>query len=156
MQIKIGFGFDSHGIEKGGKIRLGGVDLDSDCKIKGFSDGDLVLHAISDAILGALAHKDIGELFPDTDISNKDRDSADFLNKAKALMLSKGYNISNADITIILEKPNLSPYKDMIRDNIARILEIDSGSISVKAKHPEEAFSAAAAVCFANILLIKD
>ncbi len=156
MQIKVGFGFDSHGFEKGEKIKLGGVEIKSEFKLKGFSDGDLIMHALSDAILGAISHKDIGELFPDTDISNKDRDSADFLSQVKELMFSNNYNLNNVDITIILESPHLSLYKDKIRENIAKILELDNSLVSVKAKHPEEAFSTNAAVCFAVVLLTKD
>lgn len=156
MQIKIGFGFDSHGVEKGNKIKLGGVEIESDYQLKGFSDADVVIHALSDAILGAIAYKDIGELFPDTDVSNRGRDSVDFLNKAKELMILKSYNISNIDITIVLEKPHLSLYKDSIKENIAGILDIDCDSVSIKAKHPEEAFSTKVVVCFTNVLLIKD
>ncbi|MDP8253503.1 MAG: 2-C-methyl-D-erythritol 2,4-cyclodiphosphate synthase [Candidatus Kaelpia aquatica] len=155
MQIKIGFGFDSHGLEKGDKIKLGGVEIESDFKLKGFSDGDLIMHALSDAILGALSHKDIGELFPDTDSSNKGRDSADFLKQVKELMLSKNYNLSNIDITVVIERPHLSPYKDRIRENIAEILELDNDLVSVKAKHTEEAFSTNTAVCFVVVLLMK-
>ena len=153
--MRVGFGFDSHRIKKGGRLILGGINIKCDVGLAGFSDADVVIHALSDAILGAMSKRDIGEHFPDTDEVNKGRDSSDFIRYVKQIMDTDSYKVNNIDITIILERPHLSPYKQEIRDNLARILETEEKNISVKAKRTEGAFPEDTAVCFASVTLIK-
>ena len=153
--MRIGFGFDSHKIKKGGKLILGGVNIKCDFGLSGFSDADVVIHALSDAILGAMSKKDIGEYFPDTDEVNRDRDSSDFIKYVKQIMDAESYQINNIDITIILEKPKLIPYKQEIKNNLAWILETEEKNVSVKAKSTEGAFPVDTAVCFSLVTLVK-
>ncbi len=153
--MKIGFGFDSHKIEKGKKLVLGGIDIKSDFGLAGFSDADVIIHALCDAILGAIGEQDIGEHFPDTDEINRERSSSEFLRQVKQILNSKGYSVNNIDITVVLEEPKLTPYKEGIRNNLAKILEIQEDKVAVKAKHPEGAFSKKTAVCFALAALLK-
>ncbi len=156
MLIRTGFGFDSHLFVKGRPLYLGGIKIKSKIGLKGTSDADVVIHSLCDAILGALSEKDIGEHFPDTDNINNKRRSTDFLVFTKDILLVRGYKVNNIDITVILEKPNLSPYKSLIKNNIAEILGIPKEIVSVKAKHPEGAFSKKAAVCYALATLFSE
>jgi len=153
--MKIGFGFDSHRIEKGRKLILGGIDIKSDFGLAGFSDADVIIHALCDAILGAIGERDIGEHFPDTDEVNRERSSSEFLEYIRQMLDSQGYRINNIDITVILEKPNLVSYKEKIKDNLATILAVQKDKVAIKAKHPEGAFSENSAVCFALTTLLK-
>jgi 2-C-methyl-D-erythritol 2,4-cyclodiphosphate synthase len=137
MNQRIGLGHDTHRLGKGGPLRLGGIDVPHEKHAIGHSDADVLLHAITDAILGAAGLGDIGELFPDTDPANRGRDSAEMLRMATAQVLARGYKIVNLDCIIFAQLPKLSPYKSAIRQRVAEILEISPEQIGVKAKTGE-------------------
>ena len=136
--LRIGNGYDVHRLVEGRKLMLGGVEVPYTKGVLGHSDGDVLLHAITDAIIGALGLGDIGLHFPDNDENLKDIDSAILLKKINNIMKEKNYKIVNLDTIIVIQKPKLRPYIDSIRDNIAKILEIDSELINVKAKTEEK------------------
>jgi 2-C-methyl-D-erythritol 2,4-cyclodiphosphate synthase len=153
---RIGLGYDSHRfVPGGGPVRLGGVDVEHDRHLAGHSDGDAVLHAITDAILGALAAGDIGELFPDTDERWADADSAVFVARAVEIAAEHRCRVANCDVTIVTEAPKIAPRRDAMRERIAALLGVDAGAVSVKAKTNEqmgalgrgEGLLALAAVC---------
>ena len=133
MEIKIGHGIDIHQLKSGELFYLGGVKIESDIGILGHSDGDIVIHSIVDAILGALSKGDIGTFFPSSDSSIKDVSSKVFLTKALDIMNDNEYKINNIDINIVLQKPHLSSYIYSIRQNLSRLIGIDIETISVKA-----------------------
>ena len=137
-QIRVGIGHDTHRLEPGGPLRIGGVDIDFDFHLAGHSDADVLLHAITDAILGAASLGDIGELFPDTDPANKDRDSADMLSQAFLKVKEAGWRIVNLDCVVLAERPKLLPHRQAIRDRIAPVLEIASSQIGLKGKTGEK------------------
>lgn len=136
--MRIGLGFDIHRLEEGRLFILGGITIPSEKGPVGHSDGDCLLHAIADALYGALALGDIGRHFPDTDPENKNRNSVDFLNHAEGLVREMGYRIVNLDANVIVESPKLSPYIDEIRGRVARLLHLDTDLVSVKAKTHEK------------------
>ena len=136
--LRIGNGYDVHRLVEGRKLMLGGVEVPHTKGVLGHSDGDVLLHAITDAIIGALGLGDIGLHFPDNDENLKDINSAILLKKINDIMKKKNYKIVNLDTIIVIQKPKLRPYIDSIRDNIAKILEIDSELINVKAKTEEK------------------
>ena len=136
--LRIGNGYDVHRLVEGRKLMLGGVEVPHTKGVLGHSDGDVLLHAITDAIIGALGLGDIGLHFPENDENLKDIDSAILLKKINNIMKEKNYKIVNLDTIIVIQKPKLRPYIDSIRDNIAKILEIDSELINVKAKTEEK------------------
>ena len=136
--LRIGNGYDVHRLVEGRRLMLGGVEVPHTKGVLGHSDGDVLLHAITDAIIGALGLGDIGLHFPDNDENLKDIDSAILLKKINNIMKEKNYKIVNLDSIIVIQKPKLRPYIDSIRDNIAKILEIDSELINVKAKTEEK------------------
>jgi 2-C-methyl-D-erythritol 2,4-cyclodiphosphate synthase len=135
--FRIGIGHDTHRLAPGGPLRLGGIDVPHDKGAVGHSDADVLLHALTDALLGAAAQGDIGELFPDTDVLNKGRDSADFLSAALAKIRAAGYEVGNVDCIVFLQKPKLSPFKTAIRERIAALLELPIESVGLKAKTGE-------------------
>jgi 2-C-methyl-D-erythritol 2,4-cyclodiphosphate synthase len=135
--MRVGIGHDTHRLGPGGPLRLGGVDLAHDHHAIGHSDADVLLHAITDALLGATALGDIGELFPDTDPANKNRDSADMLRQAADRMRGAGYEILNLDCIVFAQHPKLSPFRDAIRQRIADILNLQPEQVGVKAKTGE-------------------
>lgn len=135
--MRVGIGHDTHRLGQGGPLRLGGIDIPHDRHAIGHSDADVLLHAITDAILGAAALGDIGELFPDTDERNRGRDSADMLRRAADQVRAAGYATVNLDCIVFTQRPKLSAHKDAIRRRIAEILAIPPGSIGVKAKTGE-------------------
>ena len=156
--LRIGLGHDTHRLVDGGTLRLGGVDIPHSMCCLGHSDADVLLHAVTDALLGAAALGDIGELFLDTDPANRCRNSAEFLQLAKERMTELGWRIANLDCVVFAEQPKLSPFKDVIRNRIAEILEIDRGQVGLKAKTGESVGSigrqeAVAAECV--VLLVK-
>jgi 2-C-methyl-D-erythritol 2,4-cyclodiphosphate synthase len=118
-------------------LRLGGIDVPHDRQLVGHSDADVLLHAITDSLLGAAALPDIGRLFPNTDAANRDRDSADMLRAAAARLNEAGYHIVNLDCVIHAEQPKLADYHDAIRHRIAGILNLNLHQIGVKAKTGE-------------------
>jgi 2-C-methyl-D-erythritol 2,4-cyclodiphosphate synthase len=135
---RIGHGFALHRLEPGLPLILGGVSLEHDRGCAGHSDGDAVYHCVVDAVLGALSLPDIGQLFPDTDPRFKGAGSHVFMTAARERMNAKGYTIGNVDVTIILERPKLSPHKASIRQNIANLLGTDVENVNVKAKTHEK------------------
>ena len=118
-------------------MRLGGIDVPHDKHLVGHSDADVLLHAITDALLGAAALGDIGELFPDDDEANRDRDSAEMLDFARVRVADSGYSIVNLDCIVFAQRPKLSSHKDAIRKRIAEILRIDMSQVGLKAKTGE-------------------
>jgi len=138
MQFRIGEGWDIHALVEGRRLVLGGVEIPFHKGLLGHSDADALLHAITDALLGAAALGDIGTLFPDTDVQFKGADSADLLAKAVDQVRALGYEVSNIDCTVIAQAPKLAPYKPMMRARIAQILGITEGQVNVKAKTAEK------------------
>lgn len=136
--MRIGYGNDVHRLAENKPLILGGVEIETDLGAVGHSDADALAHAVTDAILGALALGDIGSHFPDSDAKWKDADSFDFLRHTIGLMNEKGFQIANLDSTINLEKPKLRPHIDKMRENLARVLETEIENISVKAKTGEK------------------
>ena len=135
--IRTGLGWDVHRLVPGRPLILGGVTIPSDLGLEGHSDADILAHAITDAILGALALGDIGMHFPDTDPRWKGCDSLVFLRHANKLAAARGYRIANVDSTIILERPKLKDYRDAIRGKLAETLGLEPGRVSVKFKTAE-------------------
>lgn len=135
--FRIGFGNDIHRLVEGKPLILGGVTIESDKGAEGHSDADALLHAVTDAVLGALALGDIGLHFSDKDERWRDADSVVFLRYTVGLMKEKGFRVVNVDSTISLEKPKLRPHIDAMRENLAKILETEATCVSVKAKTGE-------------------
>lgn len=138
MSFRIGQGFDVHPFKKNRKLILGGIEIPFDRGLKGHSDADVLLHALTDAILGAAALGDIGRHFPNTDAAFKNADSTLLLKESYNLVKREGYSIVNADATIVAEKPKLSSYIPDIRNHIALALECEKNQISVKATTNEK------------------
>ncbi len=136
--LRIGQGWDNHRIKEGRALILGGVHIPCDFGLDGHSDADILLHAITDAVLGAMALGDIGMHFPDTDPTWKGASSDQFLRQALKLAAQKGFHLVNVDSTIVLQKPKLGEYRAKIRENLARILELSLESVSVKFKTAEK------------------
>lgn len=136
--IRIGLGYDSHRLGTGGPLRIGGIDIESDVHAIGHSDADVLLHAITDAMLGCIGGPDIGRLFPDNDPSNKDRDSRDFLSEAFVRVRDAGYELVNLDAVILAERPKMAPHITAMQTRIASIAGVDPSQIGLKAKTGEE------------------
>ncbi|MBB3763778.1 bifunctional 2-C-methyl-D-erythritol 4-phosphate cytidylyltransferase/2-C-methyl-D-erythritol 2,4-cyclodiphosphate synthase [Sphingomicrobium lutaoense] len=134
---RVGMGFDVHAFAGSGPVRLGGLDITHDKGLSGHSDADVLLHALTDAILGAVAMGDIGDHFPPSDPQWKGADSEQFLRHAATLAAEAGGIIEHLDATIICEAPRIGPHRDAMRGNIARMLELDEGQVSVKATTSE-------------------
>ena len=135
--MRVGIGHDTHRLAPGGPVRLGGIDIPHDRHAVGHSDADVLLHAITDALLGAAALGDIGEMFPDSDPANKDRDSGEMLRQAAQDVVAAGYKIANLDCIVFAQRPKLSPHKEAIRRRIAEILGLSGDQVGVKAKTGE-------------------
>jgi 2-C-methyl-D-erythritol 2,4-cyclodiphosphate synthase len=136
--IRIGQGFDVHQLVEGRPCIIGGITIPYEKGLQGHSDADVLLHTISDAILGALALGDIGRHFPDTDPSFKDADSIDLLEQVWAMAKERGYKLGNADATIIAQAPKMAPYIPSMVTIIAKALECDESQINVKATTTEK------------------
>ena len=136
--IRVGQGYDVHRFKEGGEVILGGVKIDYEQGLEAHSDGDVVLHALCDAILGAAALGDIGKHFPDTDPEFKGADSRVLLRHVYAIVQEKGYKLVNADITIIAQAPLMSPHTAAMCRNIADDLQVDVDCINVKATTTEK------------------
>jgi 2-C-methyl-D-erythritol 2,4-cyclodiphosphate synthase len=136
--IRIGQGFDVHRVDAGDGMTLGGLWVPCAYRVVAHSDGDIVLHAIMDAMLGALALGDIGQLFPDTDASFQGADSAELTREVRRLCLAEGYSVSNLDVTILCEVPKIAPIRETMRQCIADVLETVVDQISVKATTTEQ------------------
>ena len=135
--MRIGTGYDVHKLVEGRKLILGGVEIPHTLGLLGHSDADVLLHAITDAILGAAALGDIGLHFPDTDEQWKGADSLELLSMAYDKVREKGYTLGNIDATILAQKPKLRPYIDKMRHNIAHTLQVDIDQINIKATTEE-------------------
>ena len=135
--MRIGSGHDTHRLEVGGPLRLGGIDIPHDRQAVGQSDADVLLHAVTDAVLGAAALGDIGQMFPDTDPRNRGRDSGEMLVAACRHLRQAGFRVINIDCTVFAQRPRLSEFRDLIRQRLAELLEVDVQQISVKAKTGE-------------------
>lgn len=158
QQIRIGNGFDVHQFAEGRKLFLGGVEIPHTKGLLGHSDADVLLHAICDAMLGALALGDIGKHFPDTDASYKNIDSKVLLSKVNDLITSNGYAVSNLDTTLLLEKPKILPYVEKMRQTIASLLHVEKDQVSVKATTTEKMGYTGreeGAAAYATVLLTK-
>lgn len=136
--MRIGQGYDVHKLVDNRRLVICGVDIPHTMGLLGHSDADVALHALSDALLGAAALGDIGRHFPDTDESFKDADSRVLLRHVVKMVTDKGYKISNADITIIAQKPKMLPYIQTMKENVANDLEINKDRINIKATTTEK------------------
>lgn len=136
--MRIGHGYDVHRLCEGRKCIIGGVDIPHSTGLLGHSDADVLLHAVMDAIIGAMALGDIGHLFPDNDNSFKDIDSMILCKRVYEVMEQNGYNIGNIDATVIAQKPKMAPYIDKMRENIAEVFNTKKENVSVKATTEEK------------------
>jgi 2-C-methyl-D-erythritol 2,4-cyclodiphosphate synthase len=137
MSMRIGCGWDSHAFQPGVPLKIGGITIDHPEGLAGHSDGDVLLHAITDALLGALAVGDIGSFFPPGDPRWKDADSAIFLNLALEEVRTAGYRIVNVDTTLVLAAPKIGPISGDMRQRVAELLDIQPNAVGIKAKTPE-------------------
>ena len=135
--MRIGHGYDAHRLKEGRKLILGGVEIPYELGLDGHSDADVLLHALSDALLGAAALGDIGKIFPDNDPDTEGIDSRVILRRCIQLVRQAGYSVENCDVTMIAQKPKLAPYLLRMRENISADLGIDVGAVSVKATTEE-------------------
>jgi 2-C-methyl-D-erythritol 2,4-cyclodiphosphate synthase len=152
-EMRIGYGWDSHEFEPGIPLKIGGVTLPHDKGLGGHSDGDVLLHAITDALLGAIAGPDIGSLFPPSDAKWKNADSAVFLREALKRVQSAGYELVNLDSTLILSTPKIGPHADAIRKRVAELCGIAGDCVGIKAKTPEGMGTDNAAIANVAVLL---
>lgn len=136
--IRIGHGYDVHRLTKNRRLVLGGVEIPHTLGLLGHSDADVLLHALSDALLGAAALGDIGKHFPDKDPAYKDADSLMLLTKVRILLERHGYRVVNVDATILAQEPKLAPYVPSMRQNVAKALGVEISLVSVKATTEEE------------------
>lgn len=135
--FRVGLGFDTHRLGNGGPLRIGGIDVPAEVHAIGHSDADVLLHAITDALLGSIAEPDIGRLFPDTDEVNRKRDSADFLTEAVRRVRHRGMEIGNLDCVVLAQQPKLAPHTERIRERIAEIVDIPVENVGLKSKTAE-------------------
>jgi 2-C-methyl-D-erythritol 2,4-cyclodiphosphate synthase len=153
--MRIGYGWDSHEFSTGVPLKIGGVELPHDRGLAGHSDGDVLLHALTDALLGAIAAGDIGGYFPPSDPKWKGADSVIFLEEALRQVKKAGYVPANVDSTLILEAPKIGPHAKVIRARVAKLLGIKPDQVSVKAKTPEGMGTDNAAIAHVVVLLLK-
>jgi len=156
--FRIGIGWDTHRLAEGRPLVLGGVRITADRGAEGHSDGDVLAHALADAILGALCEGDLGVHFPDNDPQWKDADSLQLLSRVNWLAHERGFHLVNADATITLERPKLREHIEAMRENLARTLDADIGCVSVKAKTGEglDAVGRGEAVAAQAVVLLRD
>jgi 2-C-methyl-D-erythritol 2,4-cyclodiphosphate synthase len=134
---RTGIGYDSHRFVPGGPLRLGGIDIPSEVRCTGHSDADAVCHALTDAVLGAVAAGDIGQMFPDTDPANKGRDSIEMLRLAVERLHATGWHVAQVDVTVICERPKIGPHREAMAHRLAEALHVIPGNVSVKGKTNE-------------------
>lgn len=151
--MRIGYGFDSHEFRSGIPLKIGGITLAHDKGLGGHSDGDVLLHAITDALLGALAAPDIGALFPPSDPKWKGADSAIFLREALKRVRDAGYAIANIDASLILRVPKIGPHSAAIRTQVSELLGVPADCVGLKAKTPEGLNLDNAAIAHVVVLL---
>jgi 2-C-methyl-D-erythritol 2,4-cyclodiphosphate synthase len=153
--MRIGYGWDSHEFKAGIPLKIGGLTLDHPKGLGGHSDGDVLLHALTDALLGAVAAPDIGSLFPPSDPKWKGADSAVFLREALKRVRAAGYSVVNVDSTLILAAPKIGPHAAAIREHVAELLSVPADCVGLKAKTPEGLGTDNAAIANAVVLLEK-
>ncbi len=136
-EVRTGIGYDSHRFERGGPMRLGGIDVPADMHCVGHSDGDAVCHALTDALLGAAGLGDIGELYPDSDPAHAGRDSVEMLAAALILVGRERFRVANVDVTVIAERPKIGPYRAAMRDRLAAVLGVEARAVGIKGKTNE-------------------
>jgi 2-C-methyl-D-erythritol 2,4-cyclodiphosphate synthase len=151
--MRIGYGWDSHEFKAGIPLKIGGVTLPHDQGLGGHSDGDVLLHALTDALLGAIAGPDIGTLFPPSDPQWKGADSAVFLREALKRIAAAGYELVNLDSTLILSAPKIGPHAEAIRKRVAELCGIPADCVGIKAKTPEGIGTENAAIASVTVLL---
>jgi 2-C-methyl-D-erythritol 2,4-cyclodiphosphate synthase len=151
--MRIGYGFDSHEFTAGIPLKIGGMTLPHPKGLGGHSDGDVLLHALTDALLGAVAAPDIGSLFPPSDPQWKGADSAVFLREALKRVKAAGYAVVNVDSTLILAAPKIGPHAAAIRESVARLLGVPADCVGLKAKTPEGLGTDNAAIANAVVLI---
>jgi 2-C-methyl-D-erythritol 2,4-cyclodiphosphate synthase len=137
-EFRTGIGFDVHAFAEGRKLIIGGIEVPFEKGLAGHSDADVLLHAICDALLGSLSLGDIGRHFPETDSKFKDANSSNLLSKVYRVVKSEGYQLGNLDVTLILQRPKVSPYIEKMREKIASVLNADIDKISIKASTTEK------------------
>jgi 2-C-methyl-D-erythritol 2,4-cyclodiphosphate synthase len=152
-EIRIGYGWDSHEFKAGIPLRIGGLTLLYDKGLGGHSDGDVLLHAITDALLGAIAGPDIGSLFPPSDPQWKGADSTVFLREALRRVETAGYELINLDSTLILAAPKIGPHASALREHVAELCGIPGDCVGIKAKTPEGMGTDNAAIAHVAVLL---
>jgi 2-C-methyl-D-erythritol 2,4-cyclodiphosphate synthase len=135
--MRVGLGYDAHAFMEGRGLFLGGIEIPHEVGLIGHSDGDVVLHAISDALLGAAGSDDIGFHFPNTDKSIKGIESGKILRRVAEIIREKGFTVVNIDTVIVCETPKIQPYREEMRKRIAALIDIDPGRISIKGKTTE-------------------
>ncbi len=155
MNFRIGYGWDSHEFKHGIPLKIGGVNLPHDRGLAGHSDGDVLLHALTDALLGAVAAGDIGTHFPPTDQKWKGADSATFVQHALKRVASAGYSVANVDSTLILAAPRIGPHARAIQARVAELLRVPENNVGIKAKTPEGMGTDNAAIAHVVVLLMK-
>lgn len=133
MSFRVGQGYDVHRLVAGRRLVLGGLEIPHDCGLEGFSDADVLLHALGDALLGAAGLGDLGEHFPPGDDAWRDADSAVLLGKIVALLADEGFSIVNCDLTLIGEEPRIKPHRPAMRTRIAEVLGVDPERVGLKA-----------------------
>jgi len=154
--VRIGYGWDSHEFQAGIPLKIGGVQLPHDKGLAGHSDGDVLLHALTDALLGAIAAGDIGTYFPPSDPKWKGADSVTFLAEAMKRVTRAGYAVANVDSTLILAEPKIGPHAAKIQARIAELLKIAPSAVGIKAKTPEGMGTDNAAIAHVVVLLIRE
>ncbi|MDQ7037719.1 MAG: 2-C-methyl-D-erythritol 2,4-cyclodiphosphate synthase [Aquificota bacterium] len=155
MEVRVGLGFDSHEFDEDKPLVLGGIRFEGHRGLKGHSDGDVILHAITDALLGAVGEGDIGELFSDDDSRWKGADSRVFLGEALKRVREKGFEVVNVDCVVVADSPRISPAKRAIRERIASLMGIPPDRVSVKGKR-KEGFSGEDGIsCICTVLLMR-
>jgi 2-C-methyl-D-erythritol 2,4-cyclodiphosphate synthase len=156
MTSRIGYGWDSHEFKPGVPLRIGGIEIAHPKGLGGHSDGDVLLHAITDALLGAIAAPDIGTLFSPSDPQWKGADSAVFLAEALDRVATAGFQIGNIDSTLILAAPKIGPHADEIRARVAELVHISPDRVGIKAKTPEGMGTENTAIAHVAVLLLEN
>lgn len=153
--MRIGYGWDSHEFKAGVKLRIGGVAIEHSKGLAGHSDGDVLLHALTDALLGAIAAGDIGTFFPPSDARWKGADSSVFVEEAVRKVRGAGYRVANVDSTLILAEPKIVPHATKIQTRVAELLGVRASEVGVKAKTPEGMGTDNAAIAHVVVLLTR-
>ena len=154
--MRIGYGWDSHEFQAGIPLKVGGVQLPHPKGLAGHSDGDVLLHALTDALLGAIAAGDIGTYFPPSDPKWKGADSVTFIEEAMKRVRRAGYAVANVDSTLILAEPKIGPHAVKIQERVAELLKVAPSAVGIKAKTPEGMGTDNAAIAHVGVLLIRD